>query len=373
MGKIRIEVATPNRGFLNQLYNHSFKNIEFINNQVSTEITGEGHPFLRRVYFSKFFDLLGIILVKRADSQYEALISYNRFLKTKKPYYIICENPTALYHYRLERKKGLIARFLIKNRMEDPHLRGIICISDACYKTFNELIGVKTNKVHQIYPLISDQYFQNVRGKKQRLKCLFISSTFELKSGYEIIIAAMRLPQVDFELITRIKKISKETKKKIESLNNVHLVEFNLSKDELGKKYEDADLLLHPSRQDSFGLVVLEAMKYGLPVLATDIYAFPEMVIEGINGYMVTPRYLFFDRNNKPNPEVWSNREDTIYSKYIDDNIINFLVEKIGFLDRNREVLAKLSREAKNIADTTFGESIISEKWEKIINETLFE
>ncbi len=46
----------------------------------------------------------------------------------------------------------------------------------------------------------------------------------------------------------------------------------------LSEAYRNADLLVHPSRYEGFGLPLLEAMRSGLPVLCTDGGAQPEVV-----------------------------------------------------------------------------------------------
>src|SRR3990170_5880868 len=47
-----------------------------------------------------------------------------------------------------------------------------------------------------------------------------------------------------------------------------------------------ADLFLLPSDQESFGLVALEAMSCGVPVIATKTGGLPEVVIDGENGFL---------------------------------------------------------------------------------------
>ena len=47
-----------------------------------------------------------------------------------------------------------------------------------------------------------------------------------------------------------------------------------------------ADLMLLPSTTESFGLAALEAMACGVPVVATDVGGFPELISEGETGHL---------------------------------------------------------------------------------------
>ncbi len=61
--------------------------------------------------------------------------------------------------------------------------------------------------------------------------------------------------------------------------------------DEKWKVYQDSDIFLFPTRfkQESFPLVVLEAMQFGLPVIASHIGAIPEIINHGENGFTFDP------------------------------------------------------------------------------------
>jgi glycosyltransferase involved in cell wall biosynthesis len=48
-------------------------------------------------------------------------------------------------------------------------------------------------------------------------------------------------------------------------------------------------ILVHPSRWEGFGLVLLEAMRQGLPIVAARVSALPEIVIPGVTGLLVPP------------------------------------------------------------------------------------
>jgi glycosyltransferase involved in cell wall biosynthesis len=51
----------------------------------------------------------------------------------------------------------------------------------------------------------------------------------------------------------------------------------------------NADILVHPARWEGFGLVLLEAMRAGLPIVGTRVSAIPEVVADGTTGLLVPP------------------------------------------------------------------------------------
>ena len=71
-------------------------------------------------------------------------------------------------------------------------------------------------------------------------------------------------------------------------LDNVHFVGFQSEK-ELKAYYRAADLMVHPTREDIWGLVVNEAMATGLPVVTTDrCIAGLELIMERGEGVIVS-------------------------------------------------------------------------------------
>jgi glycosyltransferase involved in cell wall biosynthesis len=57
----------------------------------------------------------------------------------------------------------------------------------------------------------------------------------------------------------------------------------------LRQAFDAATVFTLPARHEPFGLVVLEAMYAGLPVVATRIGALKEMVDDGVTGHLVAP------------------------------------------------------------------------------------
>ncbi len=59
--------------------------------------------------------------------------------------------------------------------------------------------------------------------------------------------------------------------------------------DRLPEIYRQADIFITASPIETQGLVVLEAMACGLPIVGVDALALPDLIRDGINGYLVMP------------------------------------------------------------------------------------
>ena len=62
-----------------------------------------------------------------------------------------------------------------------------------------------------------------------------------------------------------------------------------LAGEALGAAYASADAFIFPSRTETLGLVLLEAMAAGCPVIAANAGGIPDIVTNGVNGFMFDP------------------------------------------------------------------------------------
>ena len=73
------------------------------------------------------------------------------------------------------------------------------------------------------------------------------------------------------------------------ALTNTNFVGY-LMGTELGAAFASADAFIFPSRTETLGLVLLEAMAAGCPVVAARSGGIPDIVTDGVNGYLFDPK-----------------------------------------------------------------------------------
>lgn len=74
-----------------------------------------------------------------------------------------------------------------------------------------------------------------------------------------------------------------------EDLGVLERVHFTGVLDGVADLLREANLLLLPSQMESFGMVALEAMASGVPVIASDVGGLPEVVEHGATGFLAPP------------------------------------------------------------------------------------
>ena len=162
--------------------------------------------------------------------------------------------------------------------------------------------GAKPDNIY-IYPFTSvrkeDIIKKTVEDEEQQAfrqelkmpedKIMMSVGRFAYVKGYDILLKACTKLDKDIGVYIIGGKVTDEYAdlKKQLNLPNVHFVEFK-TKDVLAKYYKASDLFVLPTREDIWGLVINEAMAYGLPVVTTErCIAGLELVKNGENGYIV--------------------------------------------------------------------------------------
>ncbi len=63
-----------------------------------------------------------------------------------------------------------------------------------------------------------------------------------------------------------------------------------LDRQRLSELYQKTDIFVLPSLSEGYGMALAEALSFGLPIVASDVAAIPEMVEDGINALLVKPK-----------------------------------------------------------------------------------
>jgi glycosyltransferase involved in cell wall biosynthesis len=98
--------------------------------------------------------------------------------------------------------------------------------------------------------------------------------------------------KIDFQFIITGRGVDKENLEKVTLKKNltdrVVFTDF-VPDSELKNLYSLSDIFLTASEVELQGLSIMEAMASGLPVVAANSMAIPELVKDGINGYLFEP------------------------------------------------------------------------------------
>jgi len=109
------------------------------------------------------------------------------------------------------------------------------------------------------------------------------------RKGFDVLMHAAKELDPDVGIYIVGGEATDEYRKLREELGlpNVHFLSFQ-KKERLALLYKAADLFVLPTREDIWGLVINEALAYGLPTITTDrCVAGLELIENGVNGYVV--------------------------------------------------------------------------------------
>jgi glycosyltransferase involved in cell wall biosynthesis len=122
----------------------------------------------------------------------------------------------------------------------------------------------------------------------QRFRLLFVG-TINQRKGIKYLLETLRLlrsKQVELVVCGRVV----DDLKIFEPFQSQVEIRPSVSFPELLRAYQEADLFVFPSVVEGFAQVLLEALSCGLPILSTTHTAAPDLIEDGIHGFVVEPR-----------------------------------------------------------------------------------
>jgi len=217
-----------------------------------------------------------IVLV--SASQYIEAPFILKFLKTpniffaQDPYYRIIYDPiftiqkdVDIFRYWYEKTNRWVRKILDKQNIKSTQL----CVSPSKYiaqifrKTYNKEVTVVHHGV--------DHQFFKPSNKKKDIDIFYIGS-YDAVDG-----------------LVLLKKTLRYIKKKIVVRTVMKEEEWITDDKELRDLYRRAKIMFCPARREGLGLVLLEAVSSGTPVIARDEAGHREIIMNNYNGYLMSP------------------------------------------------------------------------------------
>lgn len=184
------------------------------------------------------------------------------------------------------------------DKLTSKWCKKIICSSNAIKNSVQKKTGISKDKFIVIHNGIDIQKY--IKAKKAKLniakKFLVIGCVANLRKekGHKYLIKAAKkvvdkIPNCIF-LLVGDGKLRKDLEKQIEELNLKKNILFLGSRKDIPNLMKAMDVFVLPSISEGFGIVLVEAMASGVPVVATKVGGIPEIVVENKTGYLVNPK-----------------------------------------------------------------------------------
>lgn len=325
----------------------------------------------------------------RWEKNGQLLFTYGCLLITNRPYVVWIENGAALHGYDPKILAHPLAGLFLLPFAVDPHLKHLVFMSEAARKSFFATLPVGKgwlrkrleSKGIRLYPKFPEPSEREAKRYSGELRCLF-TGVYYMKGGRETLFAFQELrrehPNVFLTVLTPLHLLHADDRKLLEDTDGVTLVDATLQRPEMEALYRKHHIFLFPSFKDTFGLVLIEALSFGMPIIATDQYAVTEMVTDGYNGF-VLPDHPFTDYDRKT---------FFMYGKYYDARFFYqslFAAQKDGktriltdFIQSSLrqylaqpELIEKHSRNSYALYDSRFKESLLRDEWENMFRKSL--
>ena len=171
---------------------------------------------------------------------------------------------------------------------------GIMPVAEALSYELEEIYKIPPEKIKPFHNAIPAQNFTSSKQPLKEKKVICVGALRPGK-GQDILLRSISLVKKKISDIQLILVGDGEWKPHLESIaadlditdNLTFLGE--LSHEDVLKRISGASLLVLPSRYEAFGLVIIEAMSVKTPVIASGVGGIPEIIRDGVDGFLVPP------------------------------------------------------------------------------------
>jgi glycosyltransferase involved in cell wall biosynthesis len=184
-----------------------------------------------------------------------------------------------------------LASFRVVERTAMRRYKAVIAISESLKKFTEDIAG--SRRVAVVEYGIPMRRRAPAERRPQRIGRVLAVGRLTRQKGFDVAIRAFA--SVTTEISTARLEIAGEGEERaflsrlIAELGLARSVTLLGERDDILELMQQADALVHPARWEGFGLVLLEAMSAGLPIVASRVGAIPEVVDDEITGVLVPP------------------------------------------------------------------------------------
>ncbi|MGQ8705922.1 glycosyltransferase [Serratia sp. TSA_198.1] len=192
------------------------------------------------------------------------------------------------FSFMMQGSNNKIRLYALLERLFTPITDAIICVSQH-EKDSAVSHGLPAKKLRVVHNGVPDRSFlPGLPNPFQTnvINILFVGR-FDYQKGFDILLDAMTKFEGKPIVLTAIGGAVHGESPPKEIPQTIYTGW--LRSDELAPYFTYADVLVMPSRWEGFAMVALEAMSYGLPVLASNCSSFPEMIEHGYTGLLFEP------------------------------------------------------------------------------------
>lgn len=181
------------------------------------------------------------------------------------------------------------------------HTDALVACSRSLAQKAKEIFGEYITPIC-IHNGIDVEKFRRLAGKRVSMERRVILSVgkFEKKKGQDVLIKAFSslvqdYADIDLVLIGASADCLESLRKTCidESIDKRVFFHADMPHNEVARWFQKATLFVLPSRQEPFGIVLLEAGCLGIPVIASRVGGIPEIINENVTGVMVEPDDVF--------------------------------------------------------------------------------
>ena len=262
------------------------------------------------LYWENLYALNALKVVERNDTCLihahfaypEGLVGLLAKRRTGKPLvvtvhgYDILVEPSIGYGIRLSLRLDSIVRKVLEEA------DAVITASSATFNESNKIVG-NTGKVYLIpngvdikrfNPSLDGSYLRRRWGISDHAKVVFTLRAHEPKYGIEYLLrAASLLKRNDVIFVIggggSLRAYHEQLAVDL-GISERTIFVGKISQKEVPYYYAMSDIVVVPSLQEAFGLVVSEALACGKPVIGTKVGGIPDQIIDGYNGFLVKPK-----------------------------------------------------------------------------------